>query len=280
MTISPKYCGAALAAIALFWSVDDVSADTEVPVDLELVLAVDVSSSVDSVEARLQRKGYVDALADREIVAAIKNGVLGKIAVTYVEWAGTRNAKVIAPWSLIEDWAGAFAFATFVEAAPRSSGHWTAIGHALEFVTPLFDGNGFQGTRRVIDISADGPNNDGTPPDEARDKALALGITINGLPIINARLQISGMRQMPNYDHYFEDCIIGGPGSFIVIADDYQDFARAIKRKLLSEIAGIVPPARQARAAARLHLAAGHARSDCVQSWDYRRREPGDQPAP
>lgn len=266
--------GWALALIAGFAGAP--AAAEEVPVDLELVLAVDVSSSVDSVEARLQRKGYVDALKSPEILGAIQNGTLGRIAVTYVEWSGSRSHKVVAPWTLLDNKASAFAFATFVEASPRGSGHWTSIGGALDFAWPLFDDNGFQGTRRAIDISADGPNNDGPSPDKIRDLVIEKGITINGLPIVNSRTQASGLPQMPNYDHYFEDCVIGGRGAFLVIADDYGDFARAIKRKLLFEIADLQPPP---AARSLFHRASSHDRSDCERSWDYRRREDGI-PAP
>ncbi len=250
----------------------DESRAAPIEVDLELVLLVDVSSSVDSVESRLQRKGYVDAMTDPGVLAAIKKTRLGRIAVTYVEWSSSNKQAVVAPWFTIEDFASAFAFATMIEAAPRSFGHFTAIGSALSFALPLFEQNNIRGERRAIDISADGPNNDGPSPAIIRDLAVAQGITINGLPIVNDRLQSSGMKQMLNYDHYFADCIIGGSSAFMVIADDYQDFARAIKKKLIFEVAGQVPPEYKIWARkSYLMKTAAHTKPDCDAGIDYQR---------
>ncbi|MBT7954074.1 MAG: DUF1194 domain-containing protein [Rhodospirillaceae bacterium] len=243
-----------------------------IEVELELVLLVDVSSSVDSMESRLQRKGYVDAMTDASVLAAIKKTRLGRIAVTYIEWSSGGKHSVVAPWFVIEDFASAFAFATMIEAAPRSFGHFTSIGGALKFAIPLFEHNNIRGERRAIDISADGPNNDGPSPHIIRDIAVASGITINGLPIVNDRLQSSGMKQMPNYDHYFADCVIGGASAFMVIADDYQDFARAIKKKLIFEVAGRVPPEFKLWAQKSfLMKTAGHLKSNCDLGIDYQR---------
>ena len=257
-----------LLVIALLASAQPVNAQNRaaIPVDLELVLAVDISTSVDSVESRLQRKGYVDALLDADVLAAIQRGVLGRIALTYVEWAGARNRRIIVPWTIINDRASAFAAATIIEAAPRTSGHWTSIGGAIQFSTTLFADNGFIGARRAIDISADGPNNDGIDPDLARDLAIAMGITINGLPIINNRIQISGLKQMPNYDHYFQDCVIGGRGAFMVVAKTYGDFATAIKQKLLFEISQLPPPRKS-----MLVRTAIEGQRDCAKGIDYLR---------
>ena len=249
----------------------------DIEVDLELVLLVDVSSSVDSVESRLQRKGYVDAMIAPAVLAAIRKGRLGRIAVTYVEWAGAQNHSIVAPWTIIEDFASAFAFSTLVEAAPRSFGEWTSIGGALNYAIPLFDGNGIVGERRAIDISADGPNNDGPSPNVARDGALAVGITINGLPIVNDRLQISGMKQMPNYDHYFADCVIGGRNAFMVIANDYEDFARAIKKKLIFEIADRMPSSyRQYAQKSYLVKTAQLTKPKCDAGIDFKREGTGE----
>ena len=238
-------------------------------VDLELVLAVDVSASVDPVEARLQRKGYVDALLDPGVIAAIQGGTHRKIAVTYVEWAGAQNTRMVVPWAVIEDRASAFAFSTFVEAAPVGFGHWTSISGAIRYSVPLFENNGYQGPRRAIDVSADGPNNDGQSPDKARDMAIALGITVNGLPIVNKRPQASGEPQIPDYDVYFRDCVIGGPGAFLVVAKDYNSFSKAIRRKLLFEIAGRLPAGDDIRYAAGsrrrsfIHTVSDHQQFDC-----------------
>ena len=231
---------AAVIAIGVSF-LPNASCAADTPVDLELVLAVDVSASVDPTEARLQRQGYVDALLDRRVVEAIQNGTLGRIAVTYIEWAGSGNRRILVPWAPIEDRASAFAFSTLVEAAPIGFGHWTAIGGAIDFAASLFEENGFIGTRRAIDLSADGPNNEGDAPDRARDRAAARGITINGLPIINDRPQASGEKQISDYQYYFRDCIIGGPNAFLVVANSFEDFSKAIRRKLLHEIADRLP---------------------------------------
>jgi hypothetical protein len=249
-----------------------------IEVDLELVLLIDVSSSVDSVESRLQRQGYVNAIIAPTVIAAIQKGRLGRIAITYIEWAGSKNQTVVAPWTIIEDFASAFAFSTLIEAAPRSHGNWTSIGGAINYAIPQFEMNNIDGERRAIDISADGPNNDGPAPNVARDSAVALGITINGLPIVNSRLQISGMKQMPNYAHYFADCVIGGGNAFLVIANDYEDFARAIKKKLIFEIAGRVPPSYRHNAQKSFILkAAQSTKPSCDAGFDYKRQDQSEK---
>ena len=211
-------------------------------VDLELVLAVDVSGSVDWQEAALQRNGYVQALRSRELISAVKSGVLGKIAITYVEWAGDEIQSTVLDWAVIKDEKSALAFSQALDKAPIDSGPWTSIGSLIHYALPLLRQNRFQGTRRVIDISGDGPNNTGPLVLEARQLAIKRGITINGLPIINDRLQPSGRRQIANLDKYYAACVIGGPGAFLVVANNFKDFARAIRRKLVFEIAGLKPP--------------------------------------
>lgn len=211
-------------------------------VDLELVLAVDVSGSVDWQEAALQRNGYVQALRSRELISAVKSGVLGKIAITYVEWAGDEIQSTVLDWAVVKDEKSALAFSQALDKAPIDSGPWTSIGSLIHYALPLIRQNRFQGTRRVIDISGDGPNNTGPLVLEARQLAINKGITINGLPIINDRLQPSGRRQIANLDKYYAACVIGGPGAFLVVANNFKDFARAIRRKLVFEIAGLKPP--------------------------------------
>lgn len=258
---------------------------TDIPVDLELVLAVDVSASVDPFEARLQRKGYVDALLDPSVIGAIRRGNHGKIAVTYVEWSGAKNTRTVVPWAVIEDRASAFAFSAFVEAAPVGFGHWTSISGAINFSLSQFEGNGFRGLRRAIDLSADGPNNDGESPDKARDRAVDKGIVVNGLPIVNDRPQASGEVQISNYDVYFRECVIGGPGAFLVVAKDFGSFSQAIRRKLLSEIAGILPVGNDvhyARAAERpkliRYVASPRPQFDCEAGKQKNRLEEGRRP--
>ena len=184
-----------------------------VPVDLELILAVDVSGSVDGEEAQLQRQGYVAAIADPEVVRAITSGIMGRIAVTYFEWAGDTWQVPVIDWTLIDNPQTAQAFAAKLAAAPLGSGPWTSISDAIRTATPMFDVNQFEGTRRIIDISGDGPNNTGGLVEPERDLAVANRITINGLPIINDRFNFARV-PMPNLDLYYRNCVIGGPGAF------------------------------------------------------------------
>ena len=236
------------------------------PVDLELALAVDVSGSIDEVEAVLQRDGYIAAFRDPGVIRAITHGMLGRIAVAYYEWAGYGHMNVIVGWTEIGDAAGAHGFATELSKMPPQTAARTAIGEAIGFAIPYFDRNGFDGTRRVIDVSGDGPNNWGRPVTLARDLAVAARITINGLPIVNDRPSPFGWLPVRNLDLYYRDCVIGGPGAFMVVADSFKDFATAIRRKLILEIAGKTPDKgaamananRTPRRRARLHRIAQH----------------------
>jgi hypothetical protein len=213
----------------------------DLPVDLELVLAVDISGSIDPSEARLQREGYVAALRHPRVIEAIKGGMLGRIALTYVEWAGEDNQRTLLDWTVIGDAASAFAFADALAEAPLMSGQWTSLSAAIDYAGPRFESNGFKGVRRVIDISGDGYNNRGRPVEAARDQAVGAGITINGLPIMDDRPNPWGSLPPKDLDRYFRDRVIGGPGAFIVVANDYAAFAQAILSKLLLEIAGQTP---------------------------------------
>ena len=221
------------------------------PVDLELVLAVDVSGSIDAEEARQQREGYVAALADRAVVDAIQSNFHRKIAVTYMEWASGDFQKVVIDWSLIQDMRSAEDFAARLAAAPRRSARWTSISSAIDAAVPMFDGNGYAGERLVIDISGDGPNNRGRPVRFARDDAVAKGIVINGLPILNDRPQPFDMPTPVELDltGYYIEQVIGGPGSFVLPAQDFLDFRSAILTKLIREIAGDERPQRYTKAA-------------------------------
>ena len=208
------------------------------PVDLELVLAVDVSRSIDEGEARLQREGYIRAFRDPQVLRAIQHGILGRIAVAYVEWAGVGHWRLVAGWHLIEGSEGAEAFIARLAEQPPVAAMRTSISGGIEFSLRQFDGNGFEGTRRVIDVSGDGPNNDGFLVTELRDKAIAAGVTINGLPIMDAGGGIYSWYNIPDLDLYYENCVIGGPGAFIVTADGFANFADAVRKKLILEIAG------------------------------------------
>lgn len=218
-------------------------------VDLELVLAVDVSGSVDEVEARLQREGYIAALRHPDVIQAITSGMLGRIALTYVEWAGDFYQRTMLDWTLIAGPADAQGFADALLETPLATAHWTSLSGAIDYAVPLFERNGYEGFRRVIDISGDGYNNRGRPVERARDAAVAAGITINGLPIMNDRPNPWGGMPPRDLDRYFEEQVIGGPGAFIVVAEDYSAFASAILSKLLLEIAGDQPPPRPLAAA-------------------------------
>ena len=233
---------AAVAGTAAFAMTFHAEARAEMPVDLELILAVDVSRSIDREEARLQRQGYVDAFRDPALARVIGSGFIGKIAVGYFEWAGEGHARVVVPWTVIDGEKSAGAFAeTLSQSKPPGSARRTSISHAIEFALPWFDGNGIAGTRRVIDVSGDGPNNDGDLVLSARAKALAAGVTINGLPIMGHSRGLYSRYNLPDLDLYFRDCVIGGPGAFMEVAVDFPDFARAVRRKLILEIAGRTP---------------------------------------
>ena len=216
-----------------------------VSVDLELVLAVDVSGSVDEVEGRLQRMGYVNAFRSPAVLRAIQSGRRKSIAVTYMEWAGFDFQRIIVGWKRIHDGASAEAFAYLLSQAPIGVGPYTSISGAIEFALPLFENNGFTSERRTIDISGDGPNNSGDYVTNARDRAVRAGVTINGLPIVNNRPSPWGRMPMPNLDLYYRKCVIGGRRSFLVVANDFKSFGRAIRRKLILEIVGL--PGRERR---------------------------------
>ncbi len=245
----------------------------DLPVDLELVLAVDTSRSIDIYEADLQRRGYVAALQDPEVIAAIRAGVFGRIAVTYLEWSGLGLGNVIVDWAPISDAASASAFARALAGRPLASGRRTSISHAITTAMQMFDNNGFDGTRRVIDISGDGPNNQGLLVTAARDMAVSQGITINGLPIINDRPSPFGWPNLPELDLYFVNCVIGGPASFIIVAEGFEAFAAAIRSKLILEIAGgpANPTGVRENPGARLLLAAAGPPCDIgEQRWRSR----------
>lgn len=212
------------------------------PVDLELALAVDVSGSIDDEEAQLQRDGYVAAFRDPAVIRAIEHGMLGRIAVAYYEWAGFNRVRVIVDWTLIEDVKTAHAFAGLLTLEPPRTVRRTSISSAIDFGVPYFARNEYDGTRRVIDVSGDGANNSGDLVTRARDRAVAAGVTINGLPIINGRPGPFGWPPIKDLDLYYRDCVIGGPGAFLVVANSFDEFAEAVRRKLILEIAGIGPP--------------------------------------
>ncbi|NOG70585.1 DUF1194 domain-containing protein [Roseicella sp. DB1501] len=211
------------------------------PVDVLLVLAVDVSRSVDDDEARLQREGYRAAVSDPQVVEAIRGGMIGAIGVAYVEWAGAEYQRLVLPWMRISGMAEAQAWSERLAEAPRASLSWTSISSGLDFSRTTLQQAPFDGTRRVIDVSGDGVNNSGGPVEPARDRLVAEGVTINGLPIVNDRPTFGRMPPIP-LDDYYRDSVIGGPGAFVVVAEDFQSFGNAVKRKLIREVAGLPGP--------------------------------------
>ncbi len=233
------------AACVLAWALAAAAppaADAAEMVDMELVLAIDVSESIDGYEARVQRNGYVAALRDPWVLAAIRSGRLGRIAVTYFEWSGNGRQRPVLGWSVIHDEASAHRVADALARASIGSGGFTSISSALDYAAPLFAANGIEAARQVIDVSGDGFNNAGRPVTHARDAAIARGITINGLPVIHKRKNFS-WPPMPYLDLYFRNCVIGGPRAFMLVAENLKDFARTVRRKLILEIAGLEPPA-------------------------------------
>lgn len=208
-------------------------------VDVELVLAVDVSLSMSPDELEIQRHGYAAAMADKQVIDAILDGANGRIAVTYIEWAGVHTQRIIVPWTIISSKADADAFSAKLTSEVPQSARRTSISSGILFATDLFAESGLHAVKRVIDVSGDGPNNEGGPVTEARDKAVALGIIINGLPLMTNDGYISAY-DLKDLDKYYANCVVGGPGSFMVPVNDWEQFPEAVRRKLVQELAG--PP--------------------------------------
>jgi hypothetical protein len=231
--------GAALAMPALLRA---TTARAATPVDVELILAVDVSRSVDPEEQELQFTGYENAFRDRRLVEGIMGGPIGAIAVQMFTWSDWHIQTVVVPWTLLDGQAAAGRFADAIAAAPRRTWLYTSISGAMDFAARQF-GQGFEGTRKVVDISGDGVNNSGRPVAEAREEALAQGIVLNGLAVLDkvpGPLALSN--GLPPLDSYYRDEVIGGPGAFLVVAEGFGAFEAAVRRKIIREIA-MVPPA-------------------------------------
>jgi len=233
---------ALLAALPALAAARAARANPE-PVDVLLVLAVDVSRSIDEDEARLQREGFRTAMSDPRVVAAIRSGTLGAIAVCYLEWASADYQRIVIPWTRIDSQEAANAWAEALARAPRVSMNWTSISGAIEASMRAIADAPFEGTRKVIDISGDGVNNSGAPVTLLRDLAVDAGITINGLPILNDRSPFGRPHNM-TLDQYFTEFVIGGPGAFMIPADDFGAFQSAVLRKLIREISGLPGHAR------------------------------------
>lgn len=210
-------------------------------VDVELVVAVDISYSMDPEEQALQRQGYVEAFNSPVVLDAIRKGLNGKIAVAYVEWAGMNTQELVVDWTIIDGPESARRFTDLLQARPPRRLYRTSISGALDFAVPLFEQNDFRGIKRVIDVSGDGSNNQGRPVTAARDDALAQGITINGLPIMLNRPNF-GYPEVEPLDAYYTQCVIGGPAAFVVPIRDRGQFIDAVRTKILLEVALAPPP--------------------------------------
>ncbi|MFG1264108.1 MULTISPECIES: DUF1194 domain-containing protein [Xanthobacter] len=232
---------ASLLALGLFpHAPAEAGGSGKLAVDVELVLAVDVSYSMDADELALQREGYASAITSPEFLDALRLGPNGRIAVEYVEWAGENEQKIVVEWRIIDGPDSAKAFSDAVRSAPIRRIYRTSISGALLFAADQFDLNGFRGLRKVIDVSGDGVNNQGPPVALARDAVVRRGITVNGLPLLMKRSASSAL-DIPELDVYYEDCVIGGPGAFVIPVETMAEFSRAIRTKLVLEVAGVVP---------------------------------------
>ena len=209
-------------------------------VDVELIIAVDVSYSMDADELTVQREGYARAIISKEFLQALKTGPNNRIAFTYFEWSASGDQTIIVPWRMIEGPESADAVAIEIMERPTRRGSRTSISGAINFAMLLFEQTPYRGLRRVIDVSGDGPNNDGVPVTGARDAALEKGITINGLPIM-VKLPSYSTMDIDDVDLYYEDCVIGGHGAFMVAIKDREKFKEAIRTKLVLEVAGLTP---------------------------------------
>lgn len=230
-------------------------------VDVELVLAVDVSRSMDFEELEVQRSGYVEALRHPDFINAVRTGLIGRIAIAYYEWSGEVVPQTIVDWHIIETTEDADAFAAKVATVPVNRFRGTSISGAIAFGGDFFERNSIQGMRQVIDVSGDGPNNRGLPVVPVRDEVLAAGIVINGLAIM-----LRPSASIVPLDQYYADCVVGGPGSFVLPVHKTSDFAAAIRRKLVMEISSLAPP--------RIMPAADQPAADCMIGeklrYDYR----------
>jgi hypothetical protein len=230
--------GVAFATIAVLPAV--TRAETA---DVAIALTADVSRSIDDEEFQLQRQGYAAAVTNPRVVQAIQSGPQGGVALCFLEWAGPDQLAVVAKWMVIRDGKGAAEFAKILLDAPRSSAGRTAIGAGIDFAVAQFETGSVAAKRRIIDVSGDGSNNSGRLVTDARDEAVAKGITINGLAIINEKT--SGEPESFRYVHthpagglpnYYRDNVIGGPGAFVLEIVNFDTFAQAMTNKLLTEI--------------------------------------------
>lgn len=206
-------------------------------VDVQLVIAADVSLSMSYDELRIQREGYIAALTHDSVIQAIEDGAYGRIALAMFEWAGEQSQYVVVPWTIIASRADAEAVAARMAEIQTNSARRTSISGALDFAGDLFAESDHRALRRIVDVSGDGPNNQGGPVVEARDRLTAQGIVINGLPLMTDG-GMSSMFDVPDLDDYYANCVIGGPGAFVLPVNDWDQFPEAVRRKLVLELAG------------------------------------------
>ncbi len=238
----------ASVAIALSALLPGGPARAAEPVDLALVLAVDVSRSIDDQEFQLQRQGYAAALTNPRVLQAIHSGPLRAIAIIYIEWSSDQEQRIVVDWTVIRDGEAAASAAQAILAAPRAFSSRTSISAAIDVGVAAFARSAVEASRRIIDVSGDGTNNSGRPVTEARDAAVAAGVTVNGLAIINERPEgvfaQYHVRPPEGLPEYYRQNVIGGPGAFLLQVEGFDSFADAITQKLVSEIAGLPPPTR------------------------------------
>jgi hypothetical protein len=228
-----------LAALAAGLAAGPAAGQQKTVVDLELVLAVDVSQSMDLEEQTLQREGYVAAFRHDEVIDAILSGPHGRIAVTYMEWGDAYDQFQIVPWTLIASRQDALAFADALAAEQIYPSQRTSISRALLRSADHIEFNEFEGLNKVIDISGDGPNNTGQMVEIARDAVAERGVTVNGLPIMLK--EADSWYDIPNLDQYYEDCVITGAGAFVAPVESLEQLAPTIRAKLVLEIVGVPP---------------------------------------
>ena len=262
MRLARVWLAVSMALLALAAGALGPPARAAQAVDVALVLAADVSRSINDGEFALQRRGYAAAIANPRVIEAIGSGPHGAIAISFVEWAGDSEQKTVVDWTVIHDAADARKFAAALLEAPRSYVGRTAIGSAIDFSMGLIGESGFEAERRVIDVSGDGTSNQGRPVTDARDAALGAGVTINGLAIFNKTAAEQGgyLARHTNppggLAQYYHDNVIGGPGSFVLPIDDFNSFEEAMIRKLITEIAAATPGG-ATRSAARCRRGGG-----------------------
>lgn len=211
------------------------------PVDVELVLAVDVSRSVDPEEQEMQFRGYANAFRDPRMIEAFCGGPVGAVGCTLFTWSDWNIQEHLVPWMKLGGARECYSFADAIDAAPRRTHLYTSISGAMDFASGLF-GQRFEGTRQVVDISGDGVNNSGRDVALARADALARGIVLNGLAVLDRSPPPAGLMQMQPLDEYYQERVIGGPGSFVMVAEGFEAFESAVRRKIIREVAGVAGP--------------------------------------